>query len=114
MNELIEKLTQKITKDGKFIRGAISRIAEYCNVSHGTVTSWVRSGRNPNKKMFDLIKSFLENDVKLVAFQTGPILGSKRPKKVAVEPVAVVELVAVEPVAVVAVEPVAVELVAVS
>lgn len=100
MNELIEKLTQKITKDGKFIRGAISRIAEHCNVSHGTVTSWVRVGRNPNKKMHDLIKSFLDNDVKLVAHQTGPILGSKRPKKVAVSVVAVESVAVVEPVAV--------------
>ena len=90
MNELIEKLTQKISADGKFIRGAISRVAEYCNVSHGTVTSWIKDGRNPNKKMFDVIKSFLESDTKLVAHQTGPILGSKRPKKVVVvEPVVV-------------------------
>lgn len=95
MNELIEKLTQKISVDGKFIRGAISRVAEYCNVSHGTVTSWIKDGRNPNKKMFDVIKSFLESDVKLVAHQTGPILGSKRPKKVVGESVVVVEPVVV-------------------
>jgi hypothetical protein len=98
MNELIEKLTQKISADGKFIRGAISRVAEYCNVSHGTVTSWIKDGRNPNKKMFDVIKSFLESDTKLVAHQTGPVLGSKRPKKVAVSVVAVESV--VEPVAV--------------
>ena len=100
MNELIEKLTQKISVDGKFIRGAISRVAEYCNVSHGTVTSWIKDGRNPNKKMFDVIKSFLESDTKLVAHQTGPILGSKRPKKVVVSVVVGESVVVVEPVVV--------------
>jgi hypothetical protein len=100
IKELLARLAAYMVTDGKYVRGSRSRCADYCRVSHGTITSWVSGKRKPTKNNIRNIEEILSGAVAFSAKKTGPILGSKRPKKVAVvEPVAVVDSV-VEPVAV--------------
>ncbi len=90
IKELLARFAEYMVKDGKYVRGSRSRCADYCRVSHGTVTSWVAGTRTPTKNNIRNIEEILSGAVAFSAKKTGPILGSKRPKKVAVvEPVAV-------------------------
>lgn len=82
MKNLVEKLLVKMTKDGKVIRGSVSRVSEYCDVAHTTVKGWVVDGRSPNKILRNRLEALLADENYSMS---GKIPGPKGKRKVAVD-----------------------------
>lgn len=72
----VEQLKQRMTVNGKFRRGAKSRVSEYLGVTRTTLERWLNGEWKPGEQMLEKIERLAKNKrAHLSAMRPGPKVG---------------------------------------